>query len=283
MNENCNNTEIDNPHDTGYKLILSTKKVFLELLQSFVEAGWTKQIDPNELIRVDKSYILPDFKKKEADLVYQAKIKNQRVIFYVLMELQSTVDFQMPYRLLLYQVEIWRDILKNITQKEVGKKEFQLPVIVPVVLYNGSNNWTTPLEYKKILAGHDLFGEDILNFKYILIDINRYQKQYLLKTANLISMVFLLDQKINTEELIKRLLEISKVIKKLDETHGRLFRIWVEKIPAEVKGLSKEMQQQITQIIKESNPEEGEKMISNMAQTIQRGLEEREQRGEQRR
>ena len=80
MNENCNNTEIDNPHDTGYKLILSTKKVFLELLQSFVEAGWTKQIDPNELIRVDKSYILPDFKKKEADLVYQAKIKNQRVI-----------------------------------------------------------------------------------------------------------------------------------------------------------------------------------------------------------
>ena len=279
MSDDCNSTEINNPHDTGYKLILSAKKVFLELLQSFVEAGWTKQIDSNELIKVDKSYILPDFKKREADLVYQAKIKDQKVIFYVLIELQSTVDFQMPYRLLLYQVEIWRDILKSTTPKEAGKKEFQLPVIVPVVLYNGSNNWTTPLEYKKILAGHDLFGEHILNFKYILIDINRYQKQDLLKTANLISTVFLLDQKINAEELIKRLLEISKVIKKLDETHVRLFQTWVEKIPAEVKDLPIEIQQQITRIIKESNPEEGEQMISNIAQTIQKGLEEREFKG----
>ena len=128
-------------------------------------------------------------------------------------------------------------------------------------------------------TGHDLFGEHILNFKYILLDINRYQKQDLLKTANLISTVFLLDQKINAEELIKRLLEISKVIKKLDETHVRQFQTWVEKIPAEVKDLPIEIQQQITRIIKESNPEEGEQMISNIAQTIQKGLEEREFKG----
>jgi glycerol-3-phosphate dehydrogenase len=35
------------------------------------------------------------------------RTKDQDVIFCILMELQSTVDFLMPYRLLLYQVEIW--------------------------------------------------------------------------------------------------------------------------------------------------------------------------------
>ena len=42
------------------------------------------------ITRIDKSYILQDFNEKEADLVYRLKIKGQDVIFYLLMELQST-------------------------------------------------------------------------------------------------------------------------------------------------------------------------------------------------
>jgi predicted transposase YdaD len=80
--------------------------------------------DETHLLAVDKSYILPDFSGKEADLVYRLKLDEQEVIFYVLMELQSTVDFQMPYRLLLYQVEIWRDYMKNIGKEAALAKGF---------------------------------------------------------------------------------------------------------------------------------------------------------------
>ncbi|PTQ55691.1 MAG: putative transposase [Candidatus Carbobacillus altaicus] len=94
------------PHDKGYKFLLSSKQAFLDLLRSFVPQDWVRQIDEAHLFRPDKSYILQDFKDKEADLVYLFKRAEEddqpEVIFYILMELQSTVDYQMPYRLLLY-------------------------------------------------------------------------------------------------------------------------------------------------------------------------------------
>jgi len=83
-------------------------------LKSFVKQGWVEELDEEKITRVDKSFILQDFKDKEADLVYWVKLSDQDVIFYVLMELQSTVDFQMPYRLLVYMVEIWREFIKDV-------------------------------------------------------------------------------------------------------------------------------------------------------------------------
>jgi hypothetical protein len=56
------------------------------------------------------------------------------------MELQSTVDFHMPFRLLLYMVEIWRGILKDTKPGDEKTKKFKLPAIVPIILYNGNDN-----------------------------------------------------------------------------------------------------------------------------------------------
>ncbi|MGD8401182.1 MAG: Rpn family recombination-promoting nuclease/putative transposase [Bacillota bacterium] len=80
------------PHDTGYKYLLSYQNVFLELLDSFVDQGWVKQLDRNQIIRVDKSFVLPKFVKREADLIYRLKENDREVIFYLLLELQARVD-----------------------------------------------------------------------------------------------------------------------------------------------------------------------------------------------
>ncbi|MDK2903473.1 MAG: hypothetical protein PWQ93_1392 [Clostridiales bacterium] len=55
--ETENQNGVNNPHDTGYKYLLSSKKVFLQLLRSFIKEGWVNLIDEDNLIRVDKSYI----------------------------------------------------------------------------------------------------------------------------------------------------------------------------------------------------------------------------------
>jgi predicted transposase YdaD len=62
---------------------------------------------------IPHSFVLQDFKRQEADLVYRVNLNSQDVVFYLLLEMQSSVDFRMPYRLLLYQVEIWRYLLQN--------------------------------------------------------------------------------------------------------------------------------------------------------------------------
>ena len=110
-------------------------------------------------MRINKSFILQDFKNKEADLIYRAKLKDKDVFFYILMELQSKVDFQMPYRLLLYIIEVWREILRDIPLKEQKRKDFKLPAIIPIVLYNGINKWTAFLSFKETIDSYQLFGE----------------------------------------------------------------------------------------------------------------------------
>ncbi|WP_231967973.1 Rpn family recombination-promoting nuclease/putative transposase [Thermanaeromonas toyohensis] len=178
------------PHDKGYKQLLAYKKVFLELLKTFVREHWVETIDENSLILVNKSYILQDFQEKEADIIYMLKNKDRSIIFYILLELQSTVDYLMPFRLLLYMVEVWRDVYHNTPQAERERKDFRLPPIIPAVLYNGSTQWTAARTFKEMQAGYEEFAKYLLDFRYLLFDVNRYSEEELLNAANLIASVF---------------------------------------------------------------------------------------------
>ena len=229
-----NPTDIHNPHDKGYKVLLSSEKVFLELLQSFVTCGWVQKIDAESMTRIENSYIFRDFNEVEADLVYRLKFKGQDVIFYLLIELQSTVDFQMPYRLLEYMVGIWRDVVKKTETKVVERKDYRLPAIVPIVLYNGAGRWTACRSFKETLAEAEQFNEYLVDFKYILIDVNRYDKKVLLDLSNLIGTVFLLDQSISQEEYLRRLGELGIILKKFDAKSFRSFAIWFKDISSSI-------------------------------------------------
>ncbi|TCO60226.1 Rpn family recombination-promoting nuclease/putative transposase [Caldanaerobacter subterraneus] len=267
---------VHNQHDKGYKFLLSSKRVFIELLRSFVKHEWVNDIDEANVVKVDKSFVLQDFADKEADLVYRVRLKEREVIFYILMELQSTVDYQMPYRLLLYMVEIWRSILKDVPKKESRRKDFELPVIVQIVLYNGSRKWTAKTSYKEILNSYETFGEYAVDFKYILIDVNRYTKEELFRLENLIASVFLLEQKVEFEEMMARLnKELSNTLKKLNEDEILLFKAWFKKIL--LARLPEEERENIERIIDENK--EVEKMISNLEKTILQEMKEREKKG----
>ncbi|MQL53263.1 Rpn family recombination-promoting nuclease/putative transposase [Desulfofundulus thermobenzoicus] len=150
-------------HDRGYRELLSSKRAFLELLKTFVHEEWAKDIDEESLVRVEKSYVLQDFSEKEADIVYRLRLRGTEVIFYVLLELQSTVDHLMPFRLLLYMVEIWRDIYNNTLAGERERKGFRLPAIVPAVLYNGRRSWTACRSFREYQAGHERFPGYLLH------------------------------------------------------------------------------------------------------------------------
>ncbi|MDF2670670.1 MAG: hypothetical protein K0R67_2976, partial [Paenibacillus sp.] len=154
---------------------------------------------------ITNSFVLQDFKRKEADLVYQVKLNGQDVVFYLLLEMQSNVDFRMPYRLLLYQVEIWRYLLQNQEKDKAKRKDFRLPAIVPIVLYNGKRPWTASRQFRKLLANEQMFGSELINFEYLLIDVVRYTEDELLSLSNTIGSVFLLDQTENQEQLLYRL------------------------------------------------------------------------------
>ena len=142
------------PHDLGYKWLLSSREIFLQLLHSFVKQPWIEKIDEDTITRTDTTFIAKDFREKEADLVYEAHLEGQPVVFYILLELQRKVDFSMPYRLLHYMSGIWQNYLRLLPETQsIERKSFRLPAIVPIVLYNGERHWTAARSFRAMLAG----------------------------------------------------------------------------------------------------------------------------------
>ncbi len=276
--DNDTNNLPNNPHDTGYRSLFNSKTVFLQLIKSFIKHGWAEQIDEATLERYDRSFILIDYTTKEADIVYKARIKDKNVFFYILMEHQSTIDFLMPYRLNQYMNELWRDVLKNTQPKEYERKNFRLPVIIPIVLYNGTSRWTVPQTFKEIFEGHELFGDYLVNFKYHLISIHDYSDEQLLSLSNLIGTVFMLDKVTGLEEIIDGFNKTIETIKKLTPEEFTLFKEWSGKILA--RNLPEKNKKEISNIVTNTRLEEADMMITNLERVIKESIENAEREGQ---
>ena len=249
-------------HDKGYKELLSNKKTFLELLRTFVNEDWVQTIDENELLLVNKTFVLSNFQERESDIIYRLQTSDGDIIFYVLLELQSTVDYSMPLRLLIYMAEIWRDIYQNTEIHERERKSYRVPVIIPAVLYNGVENWTASEEFRDLLSESGRFGSHALNFRYLLFDVNRYQEEDLYKAANLIASVFALDQKMGKGEVVKRLKRLAEWIKGIEKDEFRVFTTWLEHVL--LKRLGENQRKETEEILSTNDPREVEQMIYNI-------------------
>ena len=224
-------------HDKGYKRIFSKKQHFLHFLGKYIKADWAANIDEDDLTLIDKSFIDADFKQKESDVIYRAKIKGREIIFYVLLELQSSVDYTMPFRLLKYIVALLKRIFNDTPKEKREAKGYRLPAVVPIVLYNGSDKWTAVQSFKEYLQGYEQFGEYVIDFRYLLFDLKREPEAAILSTEQLLDMAFALDKasRGDVERLLKRALETFRRMEteEQEDLLNWLRHIWLSDIQDE--------------------------------------------------
>ncbi|OPX93182.1 MAG: hypothetical protein A4E53_00292 [Pelotomaculum sp. PtaB.Bin104] len=225
-----------------------------------------REIAEEDLTLVDKSYVLQDFSDKEADIVYRLRIRGTDIIFYILLELQSTVDHTMPFRLLQYMVEVWRDAYNNTPEKERKRKGFRLPAIVPAILYNGEGGWTARRNFREYQLGQERLSRHLLDFEYILFDVNRYGEEELRRQANVISSVFYLDQAVVPPELINRIRELADVLKGMTPEQFRQVTVWLRN--AVKSKLPQTLREEMDRVLEETEPWEVDKMITNIERTL---------------
>ena len=247
-----------------YKNLYSHKEVFLDLVKEMLKAPWAKELKAENLILVDKEYILSDYEENESDIVYKANIDGKEVIFYILLEFQSSVDYRMPLRLFFYINEILREYIKNLNKEDKkNKKGFNVPAVIPIVLYNATREWNAPRYFKDIVNKSELFGDNIVNFKYELFDVNhQYTKEDLIKNNNITSAIFLLDQKVEPLEFLDRLKAVALEFNKLTDTHKMILKHWIRNTVDET------IAEDAVKIL-DSNKEGVEKMVANNAFMIE--------------
>ncbi len=98
---------------------------------------------------------------------------------------------------------------------------------MPIVLYNGARRWTVARNLREVISNSNILGENILDFKYELIDINRYNKDDLFKNRSISSAIFLLDQNINRIEFYDRLKSVVLIFNNLTIEEKAQLKHWL--------------------------------------------------------
>ena len=215
-------------HDRSYRYLLSNLRLFQELVEGFVDEPWVAELDFGRAERVDKTFVLESYLEKESDILYKVPFGDDSLYIYVLVEHQSTVDHAMAFRVMVYIVEIWKDYFSNLEEKERGRADFRLPAIFPIVLYNGQPNWTAPTRLKDTISGAEMFGPQIPDFEYWLVDASHCDWDRLRQLRNAIAAVFAMEHRPPKPAEFRAVLEeaLGFVLEDQDETVWRTMWVW---------------------------------------------------------
>ncbi len=146
-----------------------------------------------------------------------------------MLELQSGVDYRMPYRLLLYMVEILRHYYNNADVKKRDNKDFKFPVVFPIVFFSGKETWTVPLNLRDMFANVETFGSYALNFEYILVNAKGYDNASLKKfSSKLLGITLMLEKARNDVEFFSGIRDNLEDIEGFDEEEKRILSLCIK-------------------------------------------------------
>ncbi len=250
---NLGNAKINKPHDKLFKIVLGDKKQVIELLNRVLEP--TKRLQKEDIERYSTEYINYMFQESEADIIY--KMTEKQIFF--LIEHQRTIDYDMPRRILSYELEIIREVTRG---KRMTKNNHKLPTIVPIVIYTGSKKWDVEKYIKE--CQETIEGVKLLNFgEYIIIDANDYKNEELEKDNFFFSKMLLLEKLEKQEDIVQVLstmVETEKDIENRKVLKSIIAFIMKEKLPEEeIKKLLKNLEREGKDMVIEVLQKESER------------------------
>ena len=204
-NEESSEYILDKKHDKMFKEILHNKKEMKEFIKEFIWHDFN-----GELELQNGEYITKFGSRKLVDILY--RIKGQDI--YFLIEHQTKIDYNMPFRMLEYSIEISRRAIKNMSKYH---EEYKYPLILPIVIYTGNRKWSVSTKYSDKVAkipGNYIKGIDI---EYKVIDINKFEIDELLRINTNLTKAMALEKCNNPKELFECFNEIIKFATTKDE------------------------------------------------------------------
>jgi len=190
-NYNFSSKKVYNEHDKLIKNVLKNKLEVSKIINKYLDIK--QLINQKDLLKYTNSYINKKYKSKEVDVVY--KLRNKEI--YFLIEHQSYVDNTMPYRILNYCIDIMQEWIKSKKEKNI----VYYPIIVPIVIYTGNQEWKVPVNFKDKQIGTLLFERYKINLEYNLIDINKLSKYELIQSNTMFGYAMVIEKSKNKSEL----------------------------------------------------------------------------------
>ncbi len=200
-------------HDPTYRRIFNRAQIMEEILRRWATGPWAAHLDYSTLSPVPADFIAKYLKKYEADVIWRVRYgpgKGEWFYVFVLLELQSTAPRFMALRLLGYLLHLCEALLEHGKYLPARRPRRLLPPVLAVVLYNGEKPWTAPLSLAELFKPME--GFEPPDFRYVVLDVNRYSPEELRPVGDVTSGVFLMEQSKDVEELQVVLNELEGVV-----------------------------------------------------------------------
>ncbi|MDI3256105.1 MAG: Rpn family recombination-promoting nuclease/putative transposase, partial [Bacillota bacterium] len=270
-------------HDRGFKELFQNQDAFLDLLQHFIADPWVwrvgQEAKPFQLS--SNEFVTEDFAKLQSDIVYQlhfaeAQQNLDSEDFFVLLEFQSSVDSRMVVRLYHYIYEIQRQAFKS------GKTRSEVPLVLPIVLYDGRERWTAPMHLHE-LTGQAIrpmisSGVEAIDLGYYFLDVKRYSINELLAMKSPVACVLVLDGANDWKDLHDRLNAAADILEALEEGRFSWVTTWIDHVIA--PSLSSEHQSEVQAILNKAHPKVAREMVANLGRVFDEELEKKAKEGE---
>lgn len=179
--------------DALFKLALEDTIIAKEFLEEYLPQD-LQTILNLETVKVEKeSYVEPNLRRQLSDLVYSVRTKSDEEAFvYVLLEHQSKVDHLIALRL-------WKYML--LLCERHSKKQTKLPLIAPIVVYNGKERYTAVRDLWQLFSD-PAKAKELMTSEYKLIDLQAMPQDEITRKKQLGMFEFFLKH-IHQRDMIK--------------------------------------------------------------------------------
>lgn len=215
--EKLNNRQLK---DNTSKLIFGDAVLCAQFMRDFLDIPLLKNVKPEDIEDVSQRYVPLFTSEREADTVKRVKISDTESLFFItLIDHKTQVDYNVIMQLFRYMCYIWEDYEKEILKKNGTKsssKDFKYPPILPIVYYEGKNEWTAVTNFKDRIFLSDVFEKYIPDFSYELISLRNYSSDRLIQNQDEISLIMLLN-KLQSAADLKDIPDLKQVEEKVWE------------------------------------------------------------------
>jgi predicted transposase/invertase (TIGR01784 family) len=210
------------PRDSAYKYLFKHKRIFLQLLQSFVDTDFVQGLRLKDLNLEDKSFVSAELLDRESDLLYRIRHGGRRYYIYILLEFQSTVDKFIPLRMGLYILMLYDHLYHN-------SRRGLLPNVFPLLLYSGKKPWTSSLNLRDLIATN-IPARYVPSLEYYPIIGRNVSDKYLERLHNLVAAVIYMEKQRNEDGLRNALERVIDYLKDESIFAIRAFTVWLTSV-----------------------------------------------------
>ena len=185
--------------DSSSKIIFEDPVLCSQFLKGYVDIPILKDVQPEDIEDVTERFVHMFTEERNSDIVkkVRTKINDESFFLISLIEHKSVVDYNVVMQILRYMVFIWEDYEKEMERQHKGisrTKEFKYPPILPIIFYDGADGWTAGTRLQERVLFSDMFAKYIPDYQCILMQLNNYSNEELLKRKEELSIIMLIDK-----------------------------------------------------------------------------------------